>query len=50
MIRVDKVINLDIFLTKTHRFALLTPWSSMDYFYNGWMHFFGLNSSYSLPL
>jgi len=51
---VYKVINMDIFLTKTHIFhlrrPLLTP--RMDYFYDEWMHFFGFQNLryYSLPL
>jgi len=47
---------MDIFLTKTHGFAseglFLTLWSHMYYFYDGWMHFFGLQNQdhHSLPL
>ncbi len=59
-IMVYKVLNMDIFLTKTHWFtsgAFINPpgavWHTFFYFY-GWMHFIGLLLDFwithSLPL
>jgi len=38
---------MNILFTKTHALLqkVLTPWSHMDYFYDGWMHFFGLQNN-----
>jgi len=41
VIIVYKVINMDIFHTKSIGLSELL--SRMDYFYDGWMHFFGLS-------
>jgi len=47
-------LKMDFFLIKTQCFRrpLLTPWSCMDYFYDGWMHFLGVQNlrHHSLPL
>jgi len=44
VIIVLKVLNMDISSYKKpllhFRRPLLTPWRRMDYFYDGWMHFF----------
>jgi len=46
-------LYMDIFLIKTQCFRrpLLTPWSCMDHFYDGWMHFLGVQNlrHHSLP-
>jgi len=45
VIIVYEVINMNIFLTKTHK-AFINPLEPyIDYFYDGWMHFFGASKT-----